>query len=264
MAFDPYYGTAITEVPGQPGVFKKADGSLISYDDNGAEVPAKVSADPKRYQNWSAGPTPSPTDPKPGGGFNESGSVTDPANPRAGSLKGNGWDQWAKDQKGFGYGLKTALARGLKGDQAIEWMDANGWKGAKNPAGGGIQYYGDSDQFGLPDGTKVVPGADGGYDIYMGSSRSKSPSAGGLFGATPSTMFGNIPFGFGLPQSAMGGLVPSQLFGGHGATYPDQYTPENGGGFAGLPPSGHADAAPLDLDPQANLKKLIASLMGQG
>lgn len=97
--------------------------------------------------------------------------------PAGSPFNGNGWDQYNDP---FVQGLQKALGMGLKGDKAIEWMNANGYPGAVNPSGGGIQYYGDTDMFGLPGGYKVAPNGQGGYDIYQqqGSAFGNSAPAG--------------------------------------------------------------------------------------
>ncbi len=115
------------------------------------------------------------------------------AGPQSGGLStssaalGNGWSQYATDPKSFQYGLQQALSQGKQGEDAIAWMNSNGWAGAQNPAGGGIQYYPESGQFGLPGGYKVVPGANGKLDIYQagdGGGQASAPATPSLL-ATP-------------------------------------------------------------------------------
>jgi hypothetical protein len=113
------------------------------------------------------------------------------AKPGSTAYRGGGWDDFAQDPKSFEYGLSQALANGMKGEDAIDWMQANGWAGAKNGDGTGVAYYADRDQFGL-NGTYVAPGADGAYDlIKRQEAGAPGRQYGGMQGATamPGSMF---------------------------------------------------------------------------
>jgi len=124
---------------------------------------------------------------------------------------GGGWDTYATDPHSFEYGLMTALKHGLTGDAAIHWMNSNGWAGAENPAGGGIQYYPSTGQYGLPGGYYAAPGA-GGLDLIR-RAPGGTPSASGEPGWAASGTGGyTAPPGVGTPFPSVKTPESDKLF----------------------------------------------------
>ncbi len=137
----------------------------------GASDPSPTPVGTSPYASVTPGPASTPSASTPSGG----GS----------SGLGGGWDTYATDPHSFEYGLRQAISQGLTGDAAIHWMNSNGWAGAENPAGGGIQYYPSSGEYGLPGGYYAAPGP-GGLDLIRRASGGASGGSGvasGPYGA---------------------------------------------------------------------------------
>ena len=100
---------------------------------NAPPMPADATPNPTGG-GWGGYPTPTGQAPS---------TVAQPGS--TASWQGGGWD----NPRGTAAGLQKAFERGLTGQAAVDWANANGYPG--------IAYYPDKNTYGLPDGQYVAP-----------------------------------------------------------------------------------------------------------